>query len=813
MDVSRHGLIEGSRCDSIQLGEIAVEHHAMAANEKNALLNVPAGQRRRFAVLFSLLPPPSHAPTMDPIARLNASLTGRYTILHALGAGGMATVYLARDLKHNRDVALKVLRADLAESLGRERFLREIQLAAKLSHPHILPLYDSGEAGGLLYYVMPNVDGQSLRDRLEVTPKLPLDEAVRIASEVAGALDHAHRHGVVHRDIKPENIMLQEGHAMVADFGIGKAVSDVAADTLTKGGMSVGTPAYMSPEQASGEKVDGRSDIYSLGCVVYEMLVGEQPFTGPTVQAVIAKRFVQTPADVAAMREGVPRAVSRTVQKALARAPVDRYDTAALFATSLGEIDSVRALPAAPERSLAVMPFVNRSADADNQYFSDGLSEDLINALTAFPRLHVASRTSAFRFRASDLDIRAIGEQLNVATVLEGSVRRSGNKLRITAQLVSITTGFQLWTERYDREMTDVFDIQDEIVSSIVSALMPALLGEAEQTVRRPTENLEAYELYLKGRHYWHQRSPATVRVAIQCFEQAIALDPRYALAYCGLADCYGILRVYGWTPAEENRAPAAAAVEKAMAIDPSLAESNFSKAFYTFYFERKWRAARPHFEKAVAINPRSSLSQTYSGLFAAMEGRAADVAAFLDRGNALDPLSPFIHGLASTAYWALGQLEDAEREARIAVELQPDYLLALWTHGQALCALKRKDEGIALLERATALSRAPIFVCVLGLGYAMCGRPDDTRRLLAELEERGSRGEYVPAFSRLGLYMGLGDVPAIRRELKAALDEVTPPFSLIVSCGVGLYRFRDDPEIARLLDAWFQGEQAGDAR
>ena len=744
----------------------------------------------------------------DAANHLNTILAGRYRIERVLGAGGMATVYLARDLKHDRDVALKVLRADLAETLGRERFLREIQLAAKLTHPHILPLFDSGETDGILYYVMPNVEGQSLRDRLDATPQLPVAEAVRLASEVAGALDFAHRHDVVHRDIKPENIMIQDGHALVADFGIGKALGTVGSATVTQAGMSVGTPAYMSPEQAAGETVDGRSDIYSLGCVLYEMLVGEQPFTGPTMQAVIAKRFVQTPADVGALREGVSRTVSRTVQKALARAPVDRYETGAQFVTSLAEIESV-SRPAAPDKSLAVMPFVNRSADADNQYFSDGLSEDLINALTRLPGLNVASRTSAFRFRGSDLDIRAIGDQLNVACVLEGSVRRAGTRLRVTAQLVSVTTGYQLWTERYDREMTDVFEIQDEIVASIVSALMPALLGDATPIVRRPTANLEAYELYLKGRHYSNQRSPATVRVAIQCFEQAIALDQRYALAYSGLADCYGILRVYGWTPASENRALAAAAVAQAMAIDPALAEANFSKAFYTFFFEPNWRAARSYFETAVAINPRSSIIQTYSGLFAAIEVRAADVAAYLNRGNELDPLSPFIHALAGAAYYIIGQFDDAERETARALELQPDHLLGSWAHGLALCGLHRYDEGIASLERATAMSRAPIFIGMLGLGLGLAGRVDDAKRLLAELDDRASRGEYVPAFSRLAIHVGLADVGAVRRELATAIDEVTPPFSLRVTSGVFLDRFRDDPEIARLLDAWFHGIQS----
>ena len=747
----------------------------------------------------------------DTLRRLAAALADRYRLDRELGTGGMATVYLAHDFKHDRDVAIKVLRADVAQTVGAERFLREIRMAAKLSHPHILPLFDSGQADDALYYVMPVVRGESLRDRLDRERMLPVADAVRIVSEVAGALEHAHKNGVVHRDIKPDNILLQDGHALVADFGIGKALGTIDAETATQTGVSVGTPAYMSPEQASGEAVDGRSDIYSLGCVLYEMLVGEPPFTGPTVMAVIAKRFVQTPADVTGLREGISRAVARSVQKALARAPMDRYDTAALFVTSLSEMDTVTAKPAPPAQSLAVMPFVNRSGDADNQFFSDGLSEDLINALTSQAGLHVASRTSAFRFRGSELDIRDIGEQLNVAWVLEGSVRRAGAKLRVTAQLVNAATGFQRWSERYDREMTDVFEIQDEIVASIVGALVPALLASGASApvpvVRRPTDNLEAYELYLKGRSYWHQRSPATVRVAIQCFEQAIALDPNYALAYCGLADCYGILRVYGWTRAEDNREKAAAAVARAMTLDAGLAEANFSLAFYTFYFERRWSDAERHFARARELGPRVSLHHLYSALYYAIQKSPADMHRHAQVASDLDPLSPFVQALQSTGYWIVGEFETAERLAAHALVLQGDYLLGLWAHGLALIGLGRHAEGIGRLEQAVAMSRAPFFVSILGLALARGGRTSEARQLLAELDDRASRGEFIPAFSRLGVYVGLGDVDGVRRELTMAVAEVTPPFSLWVTSGPFLGDFRTDPEVARLLDAWDRGD------
>jgi eukaryotic-like serine/threonine-protein kinase len=576
---------------------------------------------------------------------------------------------------------------------------------------------------------------------------------------------------------------------------------------VTQAGVSMGTPAYMSPEQAAGQPLDARSDLYSLGCVLYEMLVGEQPFTGATIQSIIAKRFSQTPADVSGLRDGIPRPLARAVQKALARSPVDRHESGAQFLTALGDVDSV--MPAAAEKSLAVMPFVNLSGEADNQYFSDGLSEDLINALTATRDLQVASRTSAFRFRGSELDIRRIGEELNVAFVLEGSVRRAGKRLRVTAQLVSAATGYQLWSERYDREMEDVFAIQDEIVASIVRALVPALLGQgaAGAPGNRRTGNLEAYELYLKGRHYWHQRTPPAVRVAITCFQQAIALDAEYALAYAGLADCYGILRVYGWISAAEGNEPGNAAAARAMALDPSLTETNFSRGFCAFYCTRRWREAGPHIQRALEINPRSALAQGYMGCFSAMTRQPDAVRRHLARCRELDPLAPFAHALAAAAFHALGCPADAEQAARRSLDLQNDYILALWVIGLALSDQDRHAEAIGHLEHALALSRAPIFVAVTGLGYARAGRVEDARRLLGELDERASRGEYVPAFTRLAIHVGLGDLPAIRRELAAAVEEMTPVFSIRVTTGVQLDALSDDPEIAQLYRVLYQSD------
>ncbi len=428
----------------------------------------------------------------DLAGRLEVALTGRYAIERELGHGGTALVFLGRDPKHERVVAIKVLRPELAVALGAERFLREIKLTARLNHPHILPLLDSGEAAGFLYYVMPYVEGESLRDRLVREPQLPVEEALIIAREVADALEYAHQQGVVHRDIKPENILISAGHAVVADFGIARAIQAAGAQTVTQTGMLLGTPAYMSPEQAAGEsELDGRSDIYSLGCVLYEMWAGAPPFTGLTAQAVIAMRFTHRPPEVSSVRDGVPVWGSRAVARALARDPAERYATAAQLAAALiaPEPGSPAEREAPTDKSIAVLPFTNMSSDPEIEYFGDGIAEEIINALAQLPGLRVAGRSSAFSFKGKREDLRVIGDKLSVGTVLEGSVRKAGAQLRITAQLVNVADGYHLWSERFDREPEDVFAIQEEIARTIAERLQVSLAGSDQMTLR-PTSSI-----------------------------------------------------------------------------------------------------------------------------------------------------------------------------------------------------------------------------------------------------------------------------------------------------------------------------------
>ena len=682
--------------------------------------------------------------------RLTAALADHYRIERELGQGGMATVYLAHDLKHDRDVAIKVLREDAAASMGRDRFLREIQLAAKLSHPNILPLFDSGEAGGALYYVMPNVTGLSLRERLDRDRMLPVDEAVRIAMAVAGALDHAHRQGIVHRDIKPENIMFQDGHALVADFGIGRALAAGHPGTntkdrsaLTQVGISLGTPAYMSPEQAVGDEVDGRSDIYSLGCVLYEMLVGEQPFTGPTAQAVIAKRFVQTPTDVAALREGVPRSVARAVQKALARAPVDRYETAALFLAACGEAETGANRSAAPEKSIVVLPFENMSSDRDTDYFADGISEEIINALTQCTELRVAARTSSFSFKGKHEDLRAVAEKLQVRHVLEGSVRKAGNRLRITAQLIDAANGFHLWSERYDREMDDVFAIQDEIASVIADKLQVTLdVGGAG---RPAAANVAAYDHYLRGMALIHRRG-AGILDAIDCFREATAADPGYAPAHAGLAHGLALATFWGILTPEEVHQSALDAAERALALEPGLVASQVAAALVAANVEFDRAKAAAHWNRAMEIAPADVDARANRAVFH-LGYALTDLPAAIDELRAAQALDPLNHFLLSQLAIALAfgdRPAEAEVVARQAIGMDsgafyPQWILfmALAMQGQMQEAL---DLGLSIIRR---FGRTNWVLMGMANVYAGLGRLDEANATYDELLAR-SRTEYV---------------------------------------------------------------------
>jgi eukaryotic-like serine/threonine-protein kinase len=725
----------------------------------------------------------------DPLARLQAALADRYTIERELGHGGMAAVFLARDQKHGRAVALKVLRGDVMLDLGTQRFLREIQLAARLTHPNILPLYESGEAEGLLFYVMPYVEGESLRDRLVAGRQLPIQEAVRLTCEIADALHYAHQHGVVHRDIKPENILLEGGHAVVADFGIARAIDVASTGAVTRTGVAVGTPAYMSPEQVTGEKdLDARSDIYSLGCVLYEMLAGEPAFTGPTVQAVMARRFAGPVPSILEKRPSVPAPLAYALTKALAQAPVDRFATAAAFAEGLVGRSAVPE-PGA-DKSIAVLPFTNLSPDPENEYFSDGVTEEVINALAQLPNLHVAARTSSFAFKGKREDLRVIGQRLGVSTVLEGSIRRAGNRLRVTAQLINALDGYHLWSERYDRDMDDVFAVQDEIARAITARLRVTLKVPEAPLVRRGTDNLGAYDLYLKGRYFWLRRGDG-LQKAIDYFQRAIAADPSFAAPYAGLADTYCILGVYGYMPSTTVAARAGEAAERAVALDDLLADGHYSVGLYEAYFGWNFERAEREFRRAIELNARSALPHVWLSELMGAVGRREEALQLARHAQQLEPLSPLVNALAGLTYYIAHSFDEALRAAERAVELEATFPPGYNALGWVRADRREYDAAITAFEKGVTYSaRSPLMVSLLGSTCARAGRVETARHLLLDLQERGT-GALYPAL----IYWELGEHDRAFVLLKRAFEQRNGALWLF-----GMERLAGEPRWVELL-------------
>jgi serine/threonine-protein kinase len=698
--------------------------------------------------------------------RLQAGLKGRYTIERTLGEGGMAIVYLARDERHERPVALKVLRPELASEIGAERFLREIKIAAGLTHPHILPLYDSGEADGFLFYVMPNMEGRSLRERLDHDRHLPLNEALRISQEIASALDYAHRHGVVHRDIKPENVLLHEGAALVADFGVGKALS-AAEGQITQTGIAVGTPTYMSPEQASAEyEVDGRSDLYSLGCVLYEMLTGEPPYTGPTAQAVIAKRFISPVPHVRVLRD-VPEAVDVAVTRSLSRTPVDRYPSGVEFAAALrsalgGPVSTPDGVPAvekdAPDKkSIAVLPFANMSADPENEYFSDGMTEEIINVLGKVPGIQVASRTSSFAFKGKEIDVRTIGEKLGVGSVLEGSVRKVGQRIRITTQLTDVTNGYNLWNETFDRQLEDVFAIQDEISRAIAEALKVKLVGSTETLVVPTTENLEAYNLYLKGRFFYNKFTEADLRRGIELFEQALQKDPKYARAHAGIADCWSFL-ADDWVAPDEAYPKAKAAAMHALDLEPSLGDAFTALGKVLCWYEWDFAGAERELTRAVKLNPNSAEAHFVFGSALPCVGKLDLGIEELRQALVLDPLSPLFSRWLGRYLLFSGDYDGAIEQSRRTLELEVGYFHAFLDTGSAYLGLGQAEKALEWYRRGQSLSSSVrSYDAHLVRALAALGQPDEAQAILERLE-REAKEHYLRSEVIAMGYAAVGD-------------------------------------------------------
>jgi serine/threonine-protein kinase len=708
---------------------------------------------------------------------LQSALAGRYRIERELGRGGMAVVFLAEDLKHRRRVALKVLRPEVARSIGSSRFLREIEIAARLSHPHILPLFDSGEAGkheggegSLLFFVMPYVEGESLRVRLAREKQLPVEEALRITRDVADALAYAHAAGIVHRDIKPENILFQSGHPVVSDFGIASALKAAVGERLTDPGFAVGTPEYMSPEQSVGEAVDARSDVYSLGCVLYEMLAGDPPFSGSTAQAIQARKVMDTVPRIRTVRAQVPEGVERVVRKALAGVPADRFATVAAFSTALSGAAATRT----PARSVAVLPFLNLSAVPDNEYFADGITEDVIAQLSKIRSLKVISRTSVMPFKKREQSLREIGALLSAGTLLEGSVRRVGDRVRIVAQLVDAETDQHLWAETYDRQLTDIFAIQSDVALQIATALRAELSPDEHSRIHRePTRDLQAYQLYLQGRHWFVRHTAEGLRQAVDYFMRAIERDPGFALAHADLAQAYTELALAsggGVFRPEEGFALAGQSVATALALDGALSEAHCMLGFLHYVRDFDWAAAEEEFRRALELSPNNADANDLYGRMLAALGRHDEALPYVTRAQELDPLSHRTD--LAAALLRAGRYEQALPAAEHAVALDPGYGRGHATLGWVYVKLGRVEEGLAELRQGAELTLGDaMFLAQLGEAYALAGREVEARDVLRRLEER-SREEYVTPYYFAYVYTGLGEYDKAIDCLEQALAE-----------------------------------------
>jgi serine/threonine-protein kinase len=691
-------------------------------------------------------------------------ISPNYNIEKVLGRGGMATVYLADDLRHGRKVAIKVLSPDLAKAFGSERFHREIRIAAGLVHPHIVPLIESGEENGVLYYVTPYLAGGTLRDLLQQKQRLPLLDAVRIAREIGSALDFAHRHGFLHRDVKPENILFTDDHAVLADFGIARVTDPGRSSdpsSITGAGMAVGTPEYMSPEQAAGEGEIGiESDLYGLACVVYEMLAGEPPLRGEGERSTMAMQVSTTPAPVRVARPEIPPRIERALVRALAKDPRERFRSADEFVRAMESEAAMAQPPLAIGRAIAVLPFVNGSPDPDNEYLSDGITDELIDALARVDGLRVASRTSVFALKGKPMDVRAIGALLGVSWVLEGTVRRAGDRLRVTAQLTSADDGRMLWSGRYDRTFEDVFAIQEELAHTIVTTLRARSFAElSDPAQKRYTQSVKAYGLYLKGRYAWNKRTQEGITEAIRYFEEAIAEDPGYAPAYTGLADSYSLQLDYRNVPVEEGFALAMSYARKALALDDTLAETHASLAWALFIHEWNWEESRKEFVRAIELDPRYATGHQWYTMWFMAHQQLDQALVQAHTALELDPASVSVRRTVAWVYYYGRRFGQAREHITRAIAMNPMAEENYWILGLVLSQMGEWVEAERVLREGLRYADLGTYsLATLGYVLAHAGRRAEAEEILAGFEERARTG-YVSPVAFAIVHIGLGNI------------------------------------------------------
>jgi eukaryotic-like serine/threonine-protein kinase len=809
--------------------------------------------------------------------QVQRTLGSAYTVERELGGGGMSRVLVAQEEALGRRVVIKVLPPELAAGMSVERFRREIQVAVALQHPHIVPVLSAGEIDGLPYFIMPFVEGESLRKRLE-RGRLSIPEAVRILRDVARALAYAHDRGIVHRDIKPDNVLISSGSASVADFGVAKALASsrrtgnsgestaavpapayATPMALTAMGVTLGTPAYMAPEQAAADPaMDHRADLYSLGVVAYEMLTGQQPFRGGSPQQLLAAQLTEPPPPIPGLRSDVPQALVRLVMCCLEKEPAKRPHTATELVLALDDpavmsgafasmpteavhaapvpprprsrttmalgiagIATVAALattlllrnnqtPAAPTGgpvaaapalpSIAVLPLVNISRDTGDAYLADGLTEEITTGLGKIRGLRVASRTAAISAREQHGTIEEIAKRLGVTTLLEGTIQRAGNRVRLTARLINAADGFTLWSNVYENEMTDVFRVQDEISKEIVAALGQELAGDtrADSAVTaQKAADPAAYEHYLRGRYFFQKRGVDALQQAIVHYKQAIDADPSYALAHAGLAEAYGVLPNYGNMPQDSARTLALGEAEKAIALDSTLgagyaARGNALQGLW------RWADAERDLRRAIALAPDYPSAHKWLGDLLMVNGRLPEAIAELTRAAQLDVVSPIIAGSLGVALGAAGRDSEAVVRGKQAVELDPELGVARFMLGGVHLYAKRALDGIRELEIASSLGMSPATTQgMIGYAYAIAGDRAKAQAIATQLQGSTGRGQ-ASALARV--FLGLGDIPQSLTWLERAVDRHESIFTVEPLLSPMFAPLRGNPRFAALV-------------
>ncbi len=775
--------------------------------------------------------------------RVTAAVADRYAVERELSSGGMATVYVAQDRKHGRKVAIKVLKPELAAAIGTDRFVREIEIAANLTHPHILPLFDSGEADGFLYYVMPFVDGESLRDRLERETRLPVDEAIRLTDQIASALAHAHERGVVHRDIKPENILLAGDQAIVADFGIARAVAAAGGDRLTGTGLAIGTPAYMSPEQAFGtDEVDGRTDVYSLGCVVYEMVSGRAPFEGPTPQALLARHAADTVPRLRAGNPTVPLFVERAVERALAKDPAERFATARAFAealttgfvvarvrgtrrgkrrwivaassaaaaavlitlgTGLWDRFQPRAAALTPIR-LAVLPFENLTGDLEQEYLSDALADEIRTELSRLhpERLSVIARASSIRYKDRTTPLDEIGRELGVDYLLEGAFRREGTRMRINATLIHVPDQTQRWAESYDRERDGMLALQSDVARGVAGSLALALLPaeEARFTAARPV-NPEAYESYLRGVTYLERATPSDLETALRYFEFALRHDPNYARAHLGIGQVWSARQQGALVAPSEAGPKLRAAVDLALELDPMLAEAHFARATQLTWTDWDWAPAEASFRRAIDLNPNYARARAFYSQYLHIMRRPEEAMVQAQRALELDPVNPDVRATVGGALLMARRYDEALEHFHAVGRMEPNSLRSLIGIANALAYAERHEEALAA-ERALAMVGRgdPELDQALAMGYEEDGYRGAMRHAAETLAARPVQSRV--GFSRVArLYLRAGEGERALDWLERAYEAGDPSIPFIASGHKDFDLVRGHPRFEALLE------------